>query len=256
MNFFHRPSARIFGEASQPNSPNRQLNWIRFNRPNIDLDPDDLKKYNDYLMGNEGEVLLKGIPKDSVARIRAKLNQKWLTDIMLKRKVAQIGDELFENHLLAERKSIIDYVLLDPAENLRTGVMQVPPRYKSSIVRAPVPWRQTLLVAKQYCRHNLFTTNPIILRIRMTWERRYRKLRFVDTQNLRGRMDNPLSPEEMQEKVMEQCKSTKDMLLNVSLPSFSLIFRAKFNQDFPFPSGFIFFHLGSQIQSGILEAEA
>lgn len=115
----------------------------------------------------------------------------------------------------AERKSIIDYVLLDPAEKLRTGVKFVPPRFKSSIIRAPVPWRQTLLVAKQYCRHNLFITNPIIQRIRVTWERRYRKQRFVDTQNLRGRSDNPLSPEEMQEKVFEQCRSAKDMLLNV-----------------------------------------
>ena len=118
---------------------------------------------------------------------------------------------------LAEKKAIVDYVLLDPAEKLRTGVYNIPQEYQSCIIRAPVPWRTNLLVAKQFCRHNLFTTNPIIMRIRSTWEKRYRTLRFVNTAQLRGRQDNPLSPEEMKAKVLEQCKSAKDMLRNVSL---------------------------------------
>ena len=75
---------------------------------------------------------------------------------------------------LAEKKSIIDYLLLDPAERLRTNIMHVPSAYKSSVIRAPVPWKQSKVVAQQYCRHNLFITNPIIVRIRVTWEKRYR----------------------------------------------------------------------------------
>ena len=125
--------------------------------------------------------------------------------------------QMFFFYREAERKAIVNYVLLDTAEKLRTGVSEVPSRYKSSIIRAPVPWRQSHLVAKQYCRHNLFTTNPIIVRIRLTWERRYRQLRFVETVNLRAKGDNPISPEEMKEKTMELCRNAKDLLLNVRL---------------------------------------
>ena len=117
---------------------------------------------------------------------------------------------------MAEKKAVVDYVLMDPAEKLRTGIYNIPQEYQSSIIRAPVPWRTSLLVAKQFCRHNLFTTNPIIMRIRSTWEKRYRNLRFVNTCQLRGRQDNPLSPDEMKAKVLEQCRSAKDMLRNVS----------------------------------------
>ena len=53
---------------------------------------------------------------------------------------------------LAEKKSIIDYLLLDPAERLRTNIMHVPSNYKSSVIRAPVPWKQSRVVAQQYCR--------------------------------------------------------------------------------------------------------
>ena len=67
-----------------------------------------------------------------------------------------------------------------------------------------------------YCRHNLFITNPIIVRIRVTWEKRYRKERFVNTRKLRGKYDNPLSPAEMKTKIEEQCGNAKDLLMNVS----------------------------------------
>lgn len=116
---------------------------------------------------------------------------------------------------MAEKKSIVDYVLLDPAERLRVDILELPTKFKTSIIRAPVPWRNNYLVSKQFCRHNLFITNQIIMRIRTTWEKRYRTLRFVNTGHLRSKSNNPLSPDEMQEKVEEQCMVAKDILLHV-----------------------------------------
>ena len=95
----YRTSLRSFGEASQPCSPTRQLNWIKKHRKHTELDPEDVAKYTNYLTSNQMAVILKGIPRDQVSRIRAKLDNKWLVNIMLKRKVAQIGDDLYENYL-------------------------------------------------------------------------------------------------------------------------------------------------------------
>ena len=50
----------------------------------------------------------------------------------------------------------------------------------------------------------------------MTWEKRYRKERFVNTKKLRGKYDNPLSPEEMKKKIEEHCGGAKDLLMNVN----------------------------------------
>ena len=105
---------------------------------------------------------------------------------------------------------------MDPTERIRTNVPKVPKTFKPSIIRAPVPWRQSFLVAKQFCRHNLFITNLIVQRIRSTWEKRYTDLRFVTPGQLRTRNDNPLPPQDMRTKVLEQCDQAKGILLNVS----------------------------------------
>ncbi len=156
-----------------------------------------------------------GIPKAQMARIRSKLKNQWFTNIMLKRKIAQIHEEVHEDYRVAEKRSIVDYVLMDPSERVRVNVPKVPRMFKPSIIRAPVPWRQSFLVSKQFCRHNLFITNPIVQRIRSTWEKRYTDLRFVTPAHLRTRNDNPLSPEEMRTKVLEQCENAKSILMNV-----------------------------------------
>ena len=81
-----------------PNSPTRQLNWIRNYRKPVEKTSEELENYARYLASPQTNIILKGMPRAQVARIRAKLNQKWLTNIMLKRKVAQISKELVENH--------------------------------------------------------------------------------------------------------------------------------------------------------------
>ena len=57
----------------------------------------------------------------------------------------------------------------------------------------------------------------------MTWEKRYRKERFVNTKKLRGKYDNPLSPEEMKKKIEEHCGGAKDLLMNVNIFSSFLV---------------------------------
>ena len=81
-----------------PCSPKRQLNWIKKHRKPVEKTPEELENYQRYLASRQTNIVLKGMPKAQVLRIKAKLNQKWLTNIMLKRKVAQISDELIENH--------------------------------------------------------------------------------------------------------------------------------------------------------------
>ena len=37
------------------------------------------------------------------------------------------------------------------------------------VIRAPVPWHQQVLIAREFCRHNLFMTHPVMQDIRNYW---------------------------------------------------------------------------------------
>ena len=68
----------------------------------------------------------------------------------------------------AMKRAIIDYILLDYSERVRVNVLEIPTRFKPSVIRAPVPWRNNYLISKQFCRHNLFTTHSIVQRVSHT----------------------------------------------------------------------------------------
>ncbi len=71
------------------------------------------------------------------------------------------------------------------------------------------------MVARQFCRHNLFVANDILRRIQIIWCNRYSKLRFVDPSQLTGYKGEPLSPSEMQRRVFEQCQDARNILKKV-----------------------------------------
>ena len=87
-----------YAEASQPSSPSKQLLTMKSQKKEREMSPEELELYSSYLTSDKSNIVLRGMPRAQILRIKSKLNQKWLTNIMLKRKVAQISDELIENH--------------------------------------------------------------------------------------------------------------------------------------------------------------
>ena len=186
-----------------------------------------MERYVNFITSDKMYINTGSLSKSQLKTIKSKLNQKWFTNIMMKRKVQLIDDEVMENYRIAEKRAIVDYVLLDPSERVRVNVLEVPHRFKTSLIRAPVPWKTNYIVAWQYCRHNLFITNCIVQRIRVAWEKRFMAMRFVNTNHLRSRNDDPLSPEEMHERIIHQCKQTKDYLTSVSFGDIYVSLRKK-----------------------------
>jgi hypothetical protein len=62
------------------------------------LPPEELERYCKYVKSEHTNINLKGMSKAQMARIKSKLKQKWFTNIMLKRKVNQINDEIAEDY--------------------------------------------------------------------------------------------------------------------------------------------------------------
>ena len=111
--------------------------------------------------------------------------------------------------------------------------------FRHCVIRAPVPWHQSFVRSSQYCRHNLFITHPILIRIQacishfnqlrkeflhepnfqMIWFKRFEHLRFVSTSGLGSAANNksaPPSPQEMQKRIFEQCSRARTILEKAS----------------------------------------
>ena len=96
-------------------------------------------------------------------------------------------------------------------------ILQVPKlSYEPPLIRAPVPWRNSYLISKQFCRHNLFTTNPVMLKLVSVWNNRFSELRFVQMDQLTNQRGDPLSPHDLKQRILDQCETARNVLMKVS----------------------------------------
>ena len=61
-------------------------------------------------------------------------------------------EEVNSEYVSAVKRAVVDYVLMDEKERKRINVRKVPKRFATRVIRAPVPWHQSFLTAKQFCR--------------------------------------------------------------------------------------------------------
>jgi len=73
---------------------------------------------------------LIGLPKKQWLRIKGRLEGKWFNNLMLKKKVNAIYNEFIEEYYQSERKSIVNYVLLDPEERERVNLPKLPDPFR------------------------------------------------------------------------------------------------------------------------------
>ena len=104
-----------------------------------------------------------------------------------------------------------------------------------------MPWHQSFDLSSQFCRHNLFITHPILIRIQvyslqgfdfelvvlikltfqMIWIKRFEHLRFFSTSGLGADGSDkraPPSPQEMQRRIFDQCSRARAILEKARIP--------------------------------------
>lgn len=228
-----RKSPRLPGPwSSLPCSPSRQLEEAKARRSSrrtaVSPSAEDAERFERYV-GQEmpEEDFPQKLPPHRVANIRSKLKKRWFTSLMLKKSVNLLHAEVDREYNLAIRRAVLEYILLDEGSrrrlNIMTAVAEGGPAfpmaddYSPAVVRAPVPWHQSYIVAKQFCRHNLFVTNPLVVRLNRIWINRFRKLRFVNTSLLINQRGDPLNPVDAKDKIFEQCFVSRNTLLKVRI---------------------------------------
>ncbi|XP_050953838.1 dynein axonemal heavy chain 3 [Labeo rohita] len=215
--------------TSCPLSPNQQLEIMRHEetqsrREQTEPTEKDLERYVYYITEGVYGHMLAPQPPEQITSILKLLPSCFQGD---ERKMQKMREDLLEevhrDYEFSLRKSIVDYILLDPAERERLSVSAVPRLFPSRVIRAPVPWSESYREAHIWQTENLYTVNPMMLHVQDLWMNSFSSLRFVHLDDLLS-ADLPLLPTEFEELVRQQCQKTRDELLNTWLPRCASLF--------------------------------
>lgn len=189
--------------------------------PPIDLDPVELEsktiakqitaeqRYWFYVERGINNRDLSALDTTSIKRIRSLIKPSLLSraetfDILL--------DEVKRKHCSAIKQSIVDYILLDDSEKERLMIPYIFEKYTPKVCRAPVPWNQSLYIAKDYLKYNLFISNPMMIHILAAFEP-YKNAKIVDMSVFTPAI-LPISVDEFGSILKSQCQAFKQKILN------------------------------------------
>ncbi|KNC96829.1 uncharacterized protein SPPG_07663 [Spizellomyces punctatus DAOM BR117] len=166
----------------------------------------------------------KGIPDDAIApmdrsnmeAVRSLIPSTLLSSDSLVSTRNVVTQEIRDEYTTALKRSIVDYILLDPAEQERLCIPPFFTPYSPRIARAPVPWHESVVSAKGYMDENLFVTNPVMLDVLAIFEQ-FKHSRVADMSVFSPAV-LPMTMEEFQAILKNQCQAFKNKMLNEWIP--------------------------------------
>ncbi|KAM4725109.1 LOW QUALITY PROTEIN: dynein axonemal heavy chain 3-like [Anableps anableps] len=144
----------------------------------------------------------------------------------------ELEEEVKENYYFSLRKSIVDYILMDPSECQRLSISSIPKPFPTRVIRAPIPWALSCQEVSMWQSKHLFTVFPIMGLLQQVWMERYSSLRFVKLADLFS-TTFPLPSSEFDEFVQRQCQATREELDEVWLPYCASLFVVHENMWLP-----------------------
>uniref|UniRef100_A0A3Q3EKF3 Dynein axonemal heavy chain 3 n=1 Tax=Labrus bergylta TaxID=56723 RepID=A0A3Q3EKF3_9LABR len=215
--------------TSRPLSPKQQLDVMYRQEEKIKTkegEPNDrdLERYMHYITSGVPSSVLAPQPCQQMINIIHLLppdtedSSKTLQNVR-----ANLKDEVKINYYSSLKKSIVDYILMDPSERQRLSISNVPKPFPMRVIRAPVPWATGYREAHMWLGQHLFTVSHIMLLLQDVWLSSFSSLRFVRLEDLFS-TSLPFLPSEFEEFVQKQCQNTRDELVQKWLPLCASLF--------------------------------
>ncbi|XP_008419893.1 dynein heavy chain 3, axonemal isoform X1 [Poecilia reticulata] len=216
-----RRKTRIY--RSPPMSPSEQLVIMHKQEETQNAQNEysetDLERYTYYVKRGIPFYMLAPYPKQSMVNIKNMLPPE--PEEGVKKPIRTLRNNLTEEvedgYYFNLRKSIVDYILMDPSEGLRLTINNIPKPFPRRVIRPPVPWAVSYREAKLWQMQHLFNVCPFMGLLQQIWIERYSSLRFVKTTDLIS-TTFPLSPSEFVAFIQEQCEATRQELDEGWLP--------------------------------------
>ncbi|XP_076997717.1 dynein axonemal heavy chain 3 [Tamandua tetradactyla] len=214
--------------GSRPMSPEEQINVMLQQEMEIEgketkPSQSDLERYSYYLTKGIQKDMIAPEDEDVMVRISKLISNKLLTNPFLEPLLSILVEEKENDYYYSLKKSIVDYILMDPMERKRLFIENIPRMFPQRVIRAPVPWHMGCISAKKWNEEHLHTVNPMMLRLKELWFSEFNDLRFVRTAELlMGKL--PLQPLEYQDVIRRHCLETREILLNKWIPTSAELF--------------------------------
>ncbi|KAL0984291.1 hypothetical protein UPYG_G00139540 [Umbra pygmaea] len=214
---------------SRPLTPKQQLDlmqskeegkWSSWSEPT----DKDLERYMHYINKGVQSSMLAPQPPEQINNILKLLPAGIEADSRdMKRLRKDLLQEINADHSFSLRKSIVDYILMDPSEKQRLFISSVPRPFPRRVIRGPVPWAHSYSEARTWQSKHLFTISPMMVHLQNLWVNSFSSLRFVRLDDLFS-ANLPLLPTEFGDLVQRQCQITREELTNRWLPQCASLF--------------------------------
>ncbi|KAM4037486.1 dynein axonemal heavy chain 3-like [Anomaloglossus baeobatrachus] len=129
------------------------------------------------------------------------LSVKWLQGIysyipaelckVWSKSLQDLTKEVEENYTYAIKKSMLDYVLLDPLEQQRLEI-EITPKMSNSAGRNRFPWHKGVNAARVKLMKSLHITRPVMNKIFLHFHRNYATFSLIDVESLLKSVPMPL----------------------------------------------------------------
>ncbi|KAI9206289.1 dynein heavy chain and region D6 of dynein motor-domain-containing protein [Polychytrium aggregatum] len=233
---YKAPSSRPVSPESRISIMYPSIEELGRTRPveTVVLDPYDLESSNIAKQLTPEQrywfYVQKAVPSDAIAPMEDStivamsqhIPPRLLTADHLQGTYREVLDEIRESYYLALKQSVVDYILLDPKEQLRLSIPPFATVYVPRIARAPVPWHESVISTKSFITDNLFITNPVMVRLLDIYSQ-FEDCRLVDMGNFTP-AQLPITIEEFQAILKNQCQAFKNKLLNEWIPTVANMF--------------------------------
>uniref|UniRef100_A0A1I8MKN2 AAA+ ATPase domain-containing protein n=1 Tax=Musca domestica TaxID=7370 RepID=A0A1I8MKN2_MUSDO len=125
--------------------------------------------------------------------------------------------DLQEDFRYFVKRAFLRYLLSSPLERKRLQLVAEPPEFPIMTIRAPVPWKVYVQLARNHLDQVLMTTHPVIRALNLLWHQLYHDLVIVDVSQIVLR-DVPMNADELIKFVQESCDTIRELLLNDWIP--------------------------------------
>ncbi|XP_056593901.1 dynein axonemal heavy chain 3 isoform X3 [Triplophysa dalaica] len=177
----------------------------------------ELERYMYYIHEGIYGHMLAPQPQEQISNILQLVPSHFHGDERKMQRMRKHLEEVQSDYDFSLRKSIVDYILLDPEEKVRLSISAVPKLFPTFVIHAPVPWSESYQQTHSWLKENLHTLNPMLRHLQKLWMSSFSSLRFVRLEDLLS-TDLPLLPAEFETLVCNKCQCTRDALLNNWLP--------------------------------------
>ncbi|GAA6232467.1 dynein heavy chain 3, axonemal [Lates japonicus] len=222
-------SRNLRSPSSRPMSPKEQLDVIHSQEEKMramQAEPNerDLERYTHYITTGIPSSVLAPQPRQQMMNILCLLpsdTEDCSKDIQIMK--ANMEEEVKTDYYFSLKRSIVDYILMDPSERQRLSISGIPKPFPRRVIRAPVPWATSYREAHVWQSQHLFTVSHIMILLQDVWLNSFSSLRFVRLEDLFS-TSLPLLPSEFEEFVQRQCQTTREELIQKWLPHCASLF--------------------------------